>query len=112
MGIPNCKLRNAVVPKAAARSPPHEPRASDYAQPAARSDADLVAPLTWAQRLKRVFLIDITLCPHCGGTLRVIADVTDPTLIDRILAHVRKRGPPATRRAPPRPRQPDLLSAS
>jgi hypothetical protein len=29
-----------------------------------------LAPLTWAQRLKRVFEIDITLCPHCGGQLR------------------------------------------
>lgn len=31
------------------------------------------APLTWGQRLKRVFEIDITLCPHCGWQLRVIA---------------------------------------
>jgi rRNA maturation protein Nop10 len=29
--------------------------------------------MTWAQRLKRVFAIDIEACPHCGGTLRVIA---------------------------------------
>mgnify|MGYP005865934077 CR=1 FL=1 len=29
--------------------------------------------LTWAQRLKRVFGIDISQCPHCGGRLRVIA---------------------------------------
>jgi hypothetical protein len=36
------------------------------------------APLTWAQRLRRIFEIDITLCPLCGGQLRVIADVTDP----------------------------------
>ena len=37
-------------------------------------DSDLpIAPLTWAQRLKRVFEFDITLCPHCGGSLRVIA---------------------------------------
>ena len=31
------------------------------------------APLTWAERLKRVFDIDISVCPLCGGTLRVIA---------------------------------------
>jgi len=39
--------------------------------------ADLVrppkAPLTWAERLRRVFGIEITVCPHCGGRLRVIA---------------------------------------
>jgi hypothetical protein len=29
-----------------------------------------IAPLTWAQRLKRVFNIDVTVCPLCGGTMR------------------------------------------
>jgi hypothetical protein len=38
------------------------------------------APLTWAERVKRVFDIDISVCPLCGGTLRVIADVTDSRL--------------------------------
>jgi len=56
------------------------------------------APLTWAERLRRVFGIEITVCPHCGGRLRVIADVTDPEVIDRILEHVRRQGLP---RAPP-----------
>jgi hypothetical protein len=34
--------------------------------------------LTWAQRLKRAFEFDVTDCPLCGGTLRVIAGITDP----------------------------------
>jgi hypothetical protein len=29
--------------------------------------------MSWAQRLKRVFAIDIESCPECGGKLRVIA---------------------------------------
>ncbi len=60
------------------------------------------APLTWAQRLKRVFEIDITLCPLCGGQLRVIADITEPELITKILDQVQNRDPPrqAPRRAP------------
>jgi hypothetical protein len=57
------------------------------------------APLTWAQRLKRVFEIDISLCPLCGGQLRVIGDITDPDLIRKILDHVNSRAPP---RLPPR----------
>ncbi|MDA0791416.1 MAG: hypothetical protein O2780_18420 [Proteobacteria bacterium] len=44
------------------------------------------SPLTWAQRLKRVFDLDMRLCPNCGGRLRVIADVTDPVVIDKILS--------------------------
>ena len=58
----------------------------------------LTAPLSWAQRLKRVFNIDITLCPLCGGRLRVIEDVTNPDLIRKILAHIQKQAPP---RKPP-----------
>ncbi len=50
------------------------------------------APLTWAERLRRVFGIEITVCPHCGGRLRVIGDVTDPEVIDQILEHVRREG--------------------
>jgi hypothetical protein len=31
----------------------------------------------------------------CGGTLRVIADITDPAIIDKILSHIRQsRAPP------------------
>jgi len=52
-------------------------------------EKELVAPLTWAQRLKRVFNIDITLCPVCSGTLRIIAEITDPDIIQKILHHMR-----------------------
>ena len=52
------------------------------------------SPLSWAERLKRVFDIDISVCPLCGGTLRVIADVTDPDAIQTILAHLKQREPP------------------
>jgi hypothetical protein len=50
--------------------------------------------LTWAERLKRGFDIDISVCPLCGSTLRVIADVTDPDVIQTILAHLKQRAPP------------------
>ncbi|MBK9130424.1 MAG: hypothetical protein IPM20_02095 [Gammaproteobacteria bacterium] len=70
------------------------------------------APLTWAQRLKRVFDIDITLCPLCGGQLRVITHITDPDLIRKILDHVQKRAPPTLppRRAPSDTTYPDLFA--
>jgi hypothetical protein len=65
-------------------------------KPAAESriQDELIAPLTWAQRLKRAFNIDITLCPVCGGTLRVIADITDPDIIQKILDHIQAQPPP------------------
>ena len=52
------------------------------------------SPLSWAERLTRVFDIDISVCPLCGGTLRVIADVTEPDAIQTILAHLRQRAHP------------------
>ena len=40
--------------------------------------------------------------PLCGGTLRVIADVTDPDTIQTVLAHLKQRAPPdAVRRQRP-----------
>jgi transposase len=45
------------------------------------------APMTWMARLKRVFDIDIRVCPNCGGQLRVIGEVTEPKTIARILEH-------------------------
>ncbi len=37
------------------------------------SPAERRASMTWAQRLKRVFNIDIETCSKCGGAVRVIA---------------------------------------
>ena len=47
--------------------------------------------MTWAQRLKRVFNIDIEVCSRCGGSVRVIACIEDQDVIDRILAHLREK---------------------
>jgi hypothetical protein len=44
--------------------------------------------MSWAQRLKRVFAIDIEICRRCGGRLRVIASIEEPAVIERILKHL------------------------
>jgi hypothetical protein len=54
---------------------------------------------SWAQRLKRVFNIDIEVCDRCGGTVKVMACIEDQDTIDRILDHLRREG----QEAPPRP---------
>ena len=48
------------------------------------------AAMTWAQRLKRVFGIDMQTC-ECGGTIKVIACIEDRAVIKRILDHLDKR---------------------
>ena len=64
--------------------------------------------MTWAQRLKRVFGVEINACVRCGGKLKVIASIEEPQVIARILAHIRKTAsdqnqaePPLGARAPP-----------
>ena len=52
--------------------------------------------MTWAQRLKRVFNIDVEICSHCGGAVKVIADtsdrcIEDQQIIDKILSHLKKK---------------------
>jgi len=42
----------------------------------------------WAQLIRRVWLEDPLLCPHCGGEMRILSFITDPLVVDRILRHV------------------------
>jgi hypothetical protein len=65
------------------------------------------APMSWMQRLRRVFDIDLRYCPRCGGPVRVLAVITEPALIARILKHrdsldgFRGKVPAGGARAPP-----------
>lgn len=58
----------------------------------------------WAQRLKRVFSVDVERCDRCGGAARIIACIEDPDVIEKILRHLGLDGAlagEATARAPP-----------
>ncbi len=69
------------------------------------SAPDRQRALTWAQRLKRVFAIDIEVCRSCGGKLRVIASIEGAAVIERILEHLGRDAeavdPAHPSRAPP-----------
>ncbi len=54
------------------------------------------ARMSWAKLLKRVFVIDLTTCPQCGGPLTFLTAIEDPTVIVKILAHLglATRAPP------------------
>ena len=63
--------------------------------------------MTWAERLKRVFNIDITICSRCGGAVSIIACIEDPAVINKILAHLDvKFGAPVAVNQLPEPRAP------
>jgi hypothetical protein len=97
---PNAKLRPQIIPG-------RPISVSDDPGEATHHSAS--AHMSWARLLKRVFDIDIEHCPHCGGTLKIIAAIEDPSVIIKILAHL---GLPT--RAPPRtPAQPlDLFETA
>jgi hypothetical protein len=67
------------------------------------------AAMNWAQRLKRVFGIEIDTCRRCGGTLAIIAGIEQPEVIAKIHAHLERTAPlqpeqsgvPLGARAPP-----------
>ena len=57
----------------------------------------------WARLLARIYEVDPLVCPRCGEELKVVALITDPRVIDRILAHREARDirSPFEPRAPP-----------
>jgi hypothetical protein len=67
--------------------------------------------VSWAQRLKRAFGIDVEICGHGGGKVRIVASVEEPAAIRAILDHFEKHG--ALDQAPyrPRPRGPQVAAA-
>ena len=46
----------------------------------------------WADLLRRIYEVDPLQCPKCGGTMRVIALIQEPKVIDKILRHLRAKG--------------------
>jgi hypothetical protein len=47
--------------------------------------------IRWAQLIQRVWLEDPLLCPNCGGTRGIISFITELSVIDRILRHLKWR---------------------
>ena len=72
--------------------------------------------MSCAQRLKRVFDIDIQICEHCGRAVWIIASIKDPAIIKTLVEPLEKTATPMpirralpTARAPSLSRQPRLM---
>lgn len=60
--------------------------------------------LDWATLLKRVYRVDILECPRCHGRLSLLAVISDPPVVKKILQHLQLPSEPphpAPARAPP-----------
>jgi hypothetical protein len=81
---PNSKHRILVTP--AKRGKGEQNVSAQDKMPVERRTA-----MTWAQRLKRLFNIDVEACTHCGGSVKVIACIKDQQVIDMFLFHLKKK---------------------
>jgi len=72
----------AGVPTAAAAAP----------EPAADGPALRARRRRWAELLRRVFRVEVESCVRCGGAARLLAFLTEPAVVRRILTHLDRRG--------------------
>jgi len=79
---PNSRFRSEVTPARRGRRSGQSDKT-----PAERRQA-----MTWAQRLKRVFNIDVEICQHCGGRVKLLACIEDQPTINQILNHLDRKG--------------------
>jgi hypothetical protein len=105
---PNARWRGAVTPSGRGRGGRAGGRGADGQVEGEAPEPAKRQAVTWAQRLKRVFRLEIERCARCGGPMKVIAAIEDPAVVERILRHVGEseagrsgaaaagpRGPPA-----------------
>jgi hypothetical protein len=99
---PNSKHRALVTP--AKRGRGNTARIADELP----TPAERRASMSWAQRLKRVFNIDIETCSECGGAMKVIACIEDPEVIKQILDHLEQKAETSESRVLPESRAPPV----
>ena len=90
----------------AARAPEAEPAAAEIdaatsggLEPAL-AEAATVEPANvsradarrWAVLMRRIYEVDPLVCPKCTGTMRMIALIQEPKVIDQLLRHLRTKG--------------------
>ncbi len=89
---------------------PAPPGTATYRQASASAvEAEFVPPSLqearrrWAELLRRIFEVDPLRCSRCAHEMRIVAFITQPRAIDRILTHLRRIATePRRSRAPPR----------
>jgi hypothetical protein len=94
---PAAKDREKVVPTPPAPPAPDAKGAdsagTDKAGTGESRDIDItkiprLSRLPWAVLLKRVFMTDALTCPKCQGRMKILAAITEPDAIRKILDHL------------------------
>jgi hypothetical protein len=82
---PNAKWRAQIVPGGQAKVA--DPPELLDAEHAADNPGSPCYRINWARLLKRVFKSELAACPDCGGELKIIAAITQPSAINKLLTH-------------------------
>jgi len=106
---PNARLRAAVTAHAGLPLDPASdgaisdaPEAKTSPEPPASNSTASAASSLWAMLLARIYAVLPLVCTNCGHEMRIIAFITKPATIDRILTHIGEPTSPPTI-APARP---------
>jgi hypothetical protein len=86
------RARQALAAVGGGAAPPsaeHEPASLEWK----------AARRRWAELIRRIYEVDPLVCPRCGGQMRIIAFITEPRVIGKILRHLAEKGVDA--RSPP-----------
>ena len=88
-----------LLERLAALVPPQA--APDVARPADSARSRWPGRLPWASLLRRVFALDVLVCPRCAGPRRILGAVTAPHAVRRLLVALGLAAePPPGRRVP------------
>ena len=93
---PNAHDRADIVPAGA------EPPSGDTPQanpPEAKRGSGQY--LAWVELMRRVFEIDVLVCPRCGGRLKLVCAIVDGLSARRYLQGIAQRKPEPEARPPP-----------
>ena len=57
----------------------------------AEEDLKRIPSKGWAEMIRKVYEVDPMVCPKCGGTMKVIAFITEYAVVDRIIDYLKLR---------------------
>lgn len=69
--------------------------------PPAENRAPLDIRRSWARLIRQAYEVDPLVCPHCGGTMKIIAVIERPAVVRQILDHLGLPSGASSLRAPP-----------
>ncbi|HLG42307.1 MAG TPA: transposase, partial [Planctomycetota bacterium] len=95
---PHARARIEVVRRQKKKKKESQPRAAESA-PGGKSKPESWIP--WAELLEKTFGVDALECPRCGHRMRVVAFITEPRVIGRILRSMGIAPPPHSAGADP-----------